>query len=181
MARRHKKSKRNVVQVNPDATINYVSGILTGASNYISGLLEGANQYNAWVQTEMALEGTEIGNYKPDALRKYLEGFKATNPADYNKLMSDPYGYLEYLKKTAPDKYNNVILGFVNGTNYKRLVETDKAMIKAGEQYREQIPSLIKSRNMETGLTILQTYAPNTAKVVDKINGILTSAINYGL
>jgi hypothetical protein len=52
-------------------------------------------------------------------------------------------------------------------------------MIKAGKQYREQIPSLIKSRNMETGLTILQTYAPNTSKVVDKINGIMTSAIKY--
>jgi hypothetical protein len=37
MARR-RKSKKNVVQVNPDATINYVSGILTGANNYITGL-----------------------------------------------------------------------------------------------------------------------------------------------
>ena len=180
MARRHRKSKKDVVQVNPDATIHYVTGILTGANNYITGLLEGANQYNAWVQTEMALEGTEIGDYKPDALRKYLEGFKATNPGEYARFMADPYGYLENLKRTDPAKYQNLITSLVNGTNYKRLANVDEAMIKAGKQYRDQIPSLLKSRNMETGLTILQTYAPNSAKVIDKINGIMTSAIKYG-
>jgi len=179
MARRHKKSKRNVVQVNPDATLNYVTGILTGANNYITGLLEGANQYNAWVQTEMSLEGEEIGEYKPDALRDFLEGFKRLNPADYNKFMSDPYSFLEELKKTNPTNYASFINQILNKTNYGRLANVDKAMIKAGKQYRDQLPTLLKSRNMETGLTILQTYAPNSAKVVDKINGILTSAINY--
>jgi hypothetical protein len=179
MARRHKKSKKNVVQVNPDATLHYVSGILTGANNYISGLLEGANQYNAWVQVEASLEGTEIGEYKPDALRKYLEDFKRLDPTGYAKFMADPYAFLETLKKTNPTQYASFVNSIVEKTNYERLAKTDEAMIKAGKQYRDQIPTLLKSRNMETGLTILQTYAPNTAKVVDKINGILTSAINY--
>jgi len=179
MARRHKKSKKNVVQVNPDATLHYVMGILTGANNYISGLLEGANQYNAWVQTEMGLEGTDIGEYKPDALRKYLEGFKKLDPTGYTKFMSDPYGFLENLKNTNPTQYASFINDILAKTNYGRLAKTDEAMIKAGKQYREQIPSLIKSRNMETGLTILQTYAPNAVKVMDKINGIMSSAISY--
>jgi hypothetical protein len=179
MAKRSRKSKKNIVQVNPDATINYVTGILTGANNYISGLLEGANQYNAWVQVEMSLEGTEIGEYRPDALRNFLEGFKKFSPNEYNKFMADPYGYLMTLKKTNPDQYASFINQLTKNTNYGRLVNTDEIMIKAGQQYRDQIPTLIKSRNMETGLTILQTYAPNTAKVIDKINGILTSSINY--
>jgi len=173
---RHRKSKRNVIQVNPDATLNYVSGILTGANNYISGLLEGANQYNAWVQVEMGLEGTEIGEYKPDALRKYLEGFKKVNPTGYARFMADPLGYLNSLK---PEERDAFITQLLKDTNYGRLVDTDKAMITAGKQYREQIPTLIKSRNIDTGLTILQTYAPSSAKIIDKINGIMTSSINY--
>ena len=179
MARRHKRSKKNVIQVNPDATINYVSGILTGANNYISGLLEGANQYNAWVQVEMGLEGTEIGEYKPDALRNFLEGFKRLDPSGYAKFMADPFSFLESMKKTNPTQYTSFINQLVQQTNYGRLAKTDEAMIKAGKQYRDQVSTLLKSRNMETGLTILQTYAPNTAKVIDKINGIMTSAINY--
>jgi len=178
MAKR-RKSKKNVIQVNPDATLNYVSGILTGANNYISGLLEGANQYNAWVQAEMSLEGTDIGEYKPDALRKFLEGAKSVDPSGYARLMADPYGYLEYLKKEKPNEYRTFINNIINQTNYGRLVETNKAMIKAGKQYRDQIPSLLKSKNMDTGLTILQTYAPNKSKIIDKINGIMTSAIEY--
>jgi len=179
MARRHKKSNRNVVQVNPDATLNYVTGILTGANNYISGLLEGANQYNAWVQTEMTLEGTEIGEYRPDALRNYLDSLKKTKPQVYTKLMSDPYSFIMNAVKTNNAQDLAVIAEMVEKTNYKRLKNTDLAMIEASKQYRDQIPTLIKSRNMETGLTILQTYAPNSVKVMDRINGILTSGINY--
>jgi len=173
---RHKKSKKNVIQVNPDATINYVSGILTGANNYISGLLEGANQYNAWVQTEMGLEGEQIGDYKPDSLRKYLEDFKKENPNDYARFMADPYAFLSAMNPAQREGFINHLLGV---TNYGRLAKTDELMIKAGKQYREQLPSLLKSRNMETGLTLLESYAPNSAKVVDKINGIMTSAIKY--
>jgi len=176
---RHRKSKKNVVQVNPDATINYVSGILTGANSYISGLLEGANSYNSWVQTEIGLEGTEIGTYRTDALRNFMENFKKLDPSGYAKFISDPYGYMQYLKKNEPGKYENLISSILNGTNYGRLVRTDEAMIKAGKQYREQIPTLIKNRNMDTGLTLLQSYAPNSTKVLDKINGIMTSAIQY--
>jgi len=171
---RHRKSKKNVVQINPDATLNYVSGILTGANNYISGLLEGANQYNAWVQTEMSLEGTDIGGYKPNALREFLEDL---TESEYTKLMTDPYGYIMTLKQTNQQKFNELI----NSTNYRRLIAVDRAMIKAGKQYRDQIPTLIKSRNVETGLTLLETYAPSSAKVVDKINGILTSSIKVNV
>jgi hypothetical protein len=173
---RHKKSKKNVVQVTPDATLNYVTGILTGANNYITGLLEGANQYNAWVQVELSLEGEQIGEYKPDSLRKYLEDFKKEDPNAYARFMADPYAFLMSLPES---QRNNFIQHMLGVTNYGRLVKTDQAMIKAGKQYREQIPSLLKSRNMETGLTILQTYAPQGTKVMDKINGIMTSVINY--
>jgi hypothetical protein len=178
MARR-RRSKKNVIQVNPDATINYVSGILTGANNYITGLLEGANEYNSWVQMEMSLEGTDIGEYKPDALRKFIEGAKGLDPQGYARLMADPYAYLQYLKKEKPQQYQNFINNLISNTNYGRLVETDKAMIEAGKRYREQIPTLIKSKNMDTGLTILQTYAPKGSKVIDKINGIMSSALEY--
>jgi hypothetical protein len=178
MARHHKKSKRNVVQVTPDATINYITGILTGASDYITGILEGANLYNSWVQQEMALEGTEIGEYKPDALRKYLEEMKKTNPSAYTRFMADPYGYLMSTFKT-PQERAVFIADLVNKTNYNRLANTDEAMIKAGKNYREQVPSLIKSKNLETGLTMLQNYAPSSVNVMDKINGILTSALKY--
>jgi len=173
---RHKKSKRNVVQVNPDATLNYVSGILTGANNYISGLLEGANSYNAWVQTEMSLEGQEIGEYKPDSLKKYLDEFKRARPTDYARFMADPTAFLNSL---TPGERENFISHLLGVTNYGRLAKTDELMIKAGKQYRDQIPSLLKSKNMETGLTLLQTYAPNSTKVIDKINGILTSVVKY--
>jgi len=176
---RHRKSKKNVIQVNPDATINYVSGILTGANNYISGLLEGANQYNSWVQIEMALEGKEIGEYAPDSLRKFMEGYKKLKPSEYARFMADPLGYLKYLQKERPNDYKDFINQLLTQTNYGRLVETDKAMIEAGKRYREQISTLIKSKNMETGLTILQTYAPSNSKVIDKINGIMASSIEY--
>jgi hypothetical protein len=176
---RKRRSKKNVIQINPDSTINYLSGILTGANNYITGLLEGANQYNSWVQMEMSLEGYDIGEYKQDSLRKFIEGAKSVDPQGYSRLMADPYGYLQYLKKEKPQQYETFINNLVKQTNYGRLVETDKAMIEAGKKYREQIPSLIKSRNMETGLTILQTYAPKSSKVIDKINGLMTSAIEY--
>jgi len=175
MARHHRKSKRNVVQVNPDATLNYVTGILTGASNYITGILEGATEYNAWVQQESALEGTEIGEYKPDSLRETLEITKNANPSAYYRFVTDPYGYYMSLK---PEERENLIRT-LEATNYSRLINTDKAMIKAGKNYREQVPSLIKSKNLETGMTMLENYAPNSLKIMDKINGIMTSALKY--
>jgi len=173
MARR-RKSKKNVVQVTPDATINYVSGILTGANAYISGLLEGTNQYNAWVQQETALEGYEIGEYKKDALRNYLEAQKKENFNLYQKLVSDPYAFF------ADPANAPIIDSMIKTTNYGRLEKTDRAMIDAGKRYREQIPSLIKSKSMDTGLSFLQNYAPSSVKDVDKINGILSSSIKMG-
>jgi len=179
MAKRHKKSKKDVVQVNPDATLNYITGILTGASNYVSGILEGANLYNSWVQQEMSLEGTPIGEYRPDSLRKWLDEFKNTDYDEYIRFMADPYGFLESVKKTNPANYKAFINNVVSKTNYGRLVNTDLAMIKAGKAYREQIPSLLKSKNLDTGLTMLQNYAPSSTRVIDKINGIMTSALKY--
>ena len=179
MARRHRKSKKDVVQVSPDAVINYVSGILTGATDYITGILEGANLYNSWVQQESALEGTPIGEYKPDALRDWLEKFKNTDYDEYVRFMADPYGFLESVKKTNPANYKAFIDNIRNNTNYGRLYNTDLAMIKAGKAYREQVPSLIKSKNIDTGLTMLQNYAPYSTRVIDKINGIMTSALKY--
>jgi hypothetical protein len=179
MGRHHKKSKKNVIQVNPDATLNYITGILTGASNYITGILEGANLYNSWVQTEMALEGKPIGEYKEDALRKFLQEFKNKDYDGYVRFMSDPYGFIKELKEKYPANYDRFINDILTGTNYGRLYNTDKYMIEAGKNYREQIPSLLKSKNIETGLTMLENYAPFSAKVIDKINGIMTSAIKY--
>jgi hypothetical protein len=181
VARRHRKSKKNVVQVNPDATLNYVTGILTGASDYITGILEGANLYNSWVQQEMSLEGTPIGDYKEDSLRKWLDEFKAKDYDGYVRLMADPLGYLQAVKSVNEANYKNLINEIVSKTNYGRLVNTDKAMINAGKVYREQVPSLIKSKNVETGLTMLQNYAPYSTKVIDKINGIMTSALKYNM
>jgi len=179
MARR-RRSKKNVVQVTPDATLNYVSGILTGANAYISGLLEGSNEYNSWVQQESALEGKEIGEYKPDSLRKFLEATKSVDPAGYQRLIADPYGYIKDLEVKDPNKAKAFLNSLIDTTNYKRLENTDKYMIQAGKNYRDQIPSLIKSRSMDTGLTFLQNYAPSSAKAMDKINGILKSSINVG-
>jgi len=179
MARHHKKSKKNVVQVNPDATLNYVTGILTGASDYITGLLEGSNLYNAWVTTEMSLEGKPIGEYRGDALRNFLEEFKNKDYDEYVRFMSDPYGFLKEVKAKNPANYDRFINDILTKTNYGRLYNTDKYMIEAGKNYRDQIPSLIKSKNIETGMTMLENYAPYSAKVIDKINGIMTSAIKY--
>jgi len=179
MARRHRKSKKDVVQVNQDATLNYITGILTGASDYISGILEGANLYNSWVQQEMSLEGTQIGEYRPDSLRKFLENLKDTDYEEYVRFMADPYGFLEAVKSKNPANYKNFIENMKNSTNYGRLANTDVAMIKAGKAYREQTPSLIKSKNIETGLTMLENYAPYSTRVMDKINGIMTSALKY--
>jgi len=172
---KHKKSRRNVVQVNPDATINYLSGILTGANNYVSGLLEGATLYNAWVQQEMALEGETIGEYRPDSLRKYLEKFKSEDPSGYARFMADPTAFIKHTEKGK-----EIMLKIVDETNYGRLYNTDKAMIKAGKAYRDQLPTLLKSKNMDTGLTLLQTYAPNSAKITDKIASIMSSTVQYG-
>jgi hypothetical protein len=171
---RHRKSKKNVVQVTPDATYNYISGILTGANNYIIGLLEGSNLYNSWVTQEMTLEGTEIGEYKPDSLRKYLEMTKNVNPTAYSKFITDPYAYYMSLNENEKKNFINEIL---TNTNYGRLAKVDKAMIKAGNEYRNQIASLIKGKNIQSGLTALQNYAPSSTQVIDKINGLLTSSI----
>jgi len=174
---KHRKSKKNIVQVSPDSTFNYISGILTGANNYITGLLEGANMYNAWVTEEMTLEGTEIGEYKPDSLNQFLKELKATNNDEYIRFVTDPYSFLESIKKTNPANYSIFINKIKSTTNYGRLYNTDVAMIKAGKAYREQTPSLIKSKNIQSGLSLLQNYAPSSTQVIDKINGILTSGI----
>lgn len=149
MARRRKKSKTDVVQVNPDATLNYVTGVLTGGSRYINGLLEGANMYNAWVLQESSLEGKELLPYKEGALRRVLQEIKESNPAQYYLAITNPQAFIKSLGPNLED--------FLRNTNYYRLVQTDKYMIEAGKTYRQLYPSLLKSRSVQTGLTFLQT------------------------
>lgn len=149
MARRHKKSKTDVVQVNPDAVFNYVTGILTSGSKYINGILEGASLYNGWVTQEMSLEGKPIGEYKPGALRTFLDTIKKENPRIYYMMISNPKQFFETFKNTLPT--------FLQATNYGRLAQVDKYMIEAGKNYRELYPSLLKSKSREAGLTYLQT------------------------
>lgn len=171
MARRHKKSKSNVVQVNPDATINYISGILTGSANYIDGLLSSANLYNAWVMQEMSLEGKEIGEYDPDALSNFESALKATNPRLYSVMKTDPKAFIEELQKTGQ------LDAFLQQTNYGRLAKTDKYMMEAGKKYRELTPSLVKSKSVETGLTFLEQYAPYGANTMARLGNILKSRV----
>ncbi|ALG96856.1 hypothetical protein [Acidianus bottle-shaped virus 3 strain ABV3] len=166
MARHHKKSKADLVQVTPDATLHYVEGILTGAQDYISGILEGASLYNSWVEVEQGLEGKRIGEYKPDALRNFLENLKKVNPTLYNQAMANP---TEFVKANLPE--------IVKNTNYQRLANTDAIMIEAGRQYRDMYPSLLKSKNVQSGMAFLQNYAPMGAVSMAKLNDILKSAV----
>lgn len=171
MARRHRKSKSNVVQVNPDATLDYVTGILTGANNYIDGLLNGATLYNAWVTQESSLEGKTIGEYKPDALREYMDTLKKTNPRLYSIMKTDPKLFIEELQKAG------TLDAFLKATNYGRLVKTDKYMIEAGQKYRDMVPSLIKSKSPEAGLAFLQQYAPYGGATIARLGNIFKSAV----
>ena len=165
---RHRKSKKNVVQVNPNSTINYVAGILTGANAYIDGLLRGTTSYNAWVEIESSLEGTPIGEYRQDSLRDFMENLKRNNPSAYAELMYNPYeagkkliAELQALKSgKAP--VNPVYADLINKTNYQRLWKTDLAMIGAGQRYRDMEPELVKSKNKEAGLSFLTTAEPTT-------------------
>lgn len=171
MARRHRKSKSDVVQVNPDSTLNYVMGILTGANAYVDGLLNGATLYNAWVQQESSLEGKPIGAYKPDALREYMDTLKNTNPRLYSVMRTDPKVFVEELQKSGQ------LDAFLSTTNYGRLAKTDKYMIEAGRKYRETVPSLIKSKSSEAGLAFLQQYAPFGASTMTRLGNILKSSV----
>ncbi|ABP73426.1 hypothetical protein [Acidianus bottle-shaped virus] len=171
MARRHKKSKSDVVQINPDATINYVMGILTGANAYIDGLLSGANMYNAWVMQEMSLEGKPIGTYKPDSLRDYIDNLKNTNPRLYSLMKTDPKVFIDELQKTGQ------LDAFLGATNYARLAKTDKYMIEAGRKYRDTVPSLVKSKSPDTGLAFLQQYAPYGGMTMARLGNILKTGV----
>ncbi|ALG96783.1 hypothetical protein [Acidianus bottle-shaped virus 2 strain ABV2] len=171
MARRHRKSKSNTVQVTPDATLNYITGILTGANNYIDGLLSGANLYNAWVTQESSLEGKAIGGYKQDALRDYMDNLKKANPRLYSVMRTDPKAFIDELEKTG------TLEGFLRATNYERLAKTDDYMIGAGLKYRDMVPSLIKSKTPDTGLAFLQQYAPYGANTMARLGNILKSAV----
>ena len=175
---RHKKSKKDVVQVTPNATINYVTGILTGASNYIDGLLRGATSYNAWVDVESSLEGTVIGEYKPDALKKFMEDLKYRNPAMYNEIMYNPYKFGKDLELMLSGKipYNPAFGDIITKTNYGRLQKTDVAMISAGKRYREMEPELVKSKNKQAGLSFLTTAEPTTT--VYDVQNILKSKVS---
>lgn len=170
MARR-RKSKADVVQVNPDSTLNYVSGILTGANAYIDGLLNGANLYNAWVTQESALEGKAIGEFKPDSLRDYMDKLKATNPRLYNVMRTDPTAFVAEMQKAG------TLDAFLHATNYDRVAKTDLYMIDAGHKYREMTPSLIKSKTPDTGLAFLQQYAPYGASTMARLGNILKSNV----
>lgn len=168
---RKRKSKADVVQVNPDATLNYVSGILTGANSYIDGLLSSASQYNAWVTQESTLEGKGIGEYKRDALRNYMDNLKNTDPRMYNLMKTDPFAFVEEMKRKG------TLDAFINATNYGRVAKTDLYMIDAGHKYREMTPSLIKSRTPDTGLAFLQQYAPYGANTMARLGNILKSSV----
>lgn len=153
MVARHRRSKRNVVQVNPDATVRYVTGILYSAPKYINGLLSGAGLYNAWVQAESQLEGVKIGNYQPDSLEAFL---KELPPSEKAKLYTDPTGFM----KAHPD----LAQALLEQTNYKRVYATDVAMRQASYNYREMYPTLLKTKNPQYGEVILSRYPQGKSK-----------------
>lgn len=161
---RHRRSKRDVVQVNPDASTKYVTGILTGANSYIDGLLKGASLYNAWVNVESALEGKPLSQYKEYSLEDAL---RELSPGDRNKIMANPYQFMRENPQTA-----KVIM---DTTNYKRVYEVAKYMRDAGKEYREMYPSLIKSRNREYGMALLQNANPVKSKA--QLGNILESQV----
>ncbi len=81
--------------------------------------------------------------------------------------MSNPS---EFLKRINLADFNKI-------TNYGRLANTDAYMIEAGKQYRDMYPSLLKSKNPQSGLAFLQNYAPTGAVSMARLNDILKSAI----
>ena len=149
MARHHKRSKATIVQVNPNAYLNYVMGILTGARDYITGLLEGASLYNAWVQQEMSLEGKPLQPYAED---------KETNVYDY---LTSPNGRPILNKLLSGEPLSQAELEeLYKMSNYERVLQVDKYMKEAGKAYREMYPQLLKSKNAQAGLAFLQNYQP---------------------
>lgn len=161
---RHRRSKRDVIQVNPDAPIRYITGILTGANNYVDGLLKGASLYNAWVNVESSLEGKPLSPYKEYALEEVLSKF---TPAVRNKIVTNPWQFMKEDPETA--KY------LIENTNYKRVIEVDRYMREAGKEYREMYPSLLKSKNREYGMALLQNASPIKAKA--QLGNILESQV----
>lgn len=161
---RHRRSKRDVVQVNPDASVRYITGILTGANNYIDGLLKGASLYNAWVNVETTLEGKPLSPYKEYGLEDALRNFK---PELRTKILSNPYQFIKEDPETA--KY------LVEKSNYKRVLEVAKYMREAGKEYRDMYPSLLKAKNREYGMALLQNATPVKSKA--QLGNILESEV----
>lgn len=144
MARSHRRSKALVVQVNPNATMNYVVGILTGARDYVDGLLRGSGKYNAWVETEMSLEGSKLPRYVPDRLEAFL-----SNPENRNlvqKLLSG---------KPLTDQEVDYI---IKNTNYGRTASVDVYMQEASRRYRSMLGNLLKTENKSIGIAYLNNF-----------------------
>lgn len=162
---RHRKSRANKVMVNPDATQNYVVGVLTGGGSYVSGVLEGASLYQGWVQSESTLEGRELGEYKKDSFRKML-----ANPTLRRDLER---AFSEYMKNPS-DVTLGGILDDLAGTNYPRLAKTDEYMIEAGRNYKGNYETLYKSKNMQTGVSLLESYSSIPSRMQERVAGIIS-------
>lgn len=166
MARRRSKALR--VSVNPSATQNYVIGVALGAEKYIEGLLRGATMYNAWVDQELGLQGSYIGEYKENALRDYLDEHHI-NVIDVENTIRNcaNSGFTSPECKEVSD--------LVDKTNYKRLKNTDRLMIEAGEKYRNVKADYYQTATPSYGLAILSSY-PAT-QVSEQLGNLLKSKV----
>ncbi|MEM4972021.1 MAG: hypothetical protein QXE01_12315 [Sulfolobales archaeon] len=166
MARRKSKALR--VSVNPSSVQNYVIGIALGADKYIEGLLRGATLYNAWVDQESALQGKEIGEYREDALRDYLTTHHINVLDVENTIRSCVNNNF-----TSPECRE--INDLVEKTNYKRLRNTDRYMIEAGDKYRAVKGDYYQTASPAYGLAILSSYP--TTQVSEQLGNILKSKV----
>ncbi|MEM0257254.1 MAG: hypothetical protein QXV58_15125 [Saccharolobus sp.] len=166
MAKRRSKALR--VSVTPSAVQNYVIGIALSADKYVEGLLRGASLYNAWVDQESTLQGKEIGDYHEDALRDYLNAHHINVLDVENTIRSCVNNNF-----TSPECRE--VSDLVEKTNYKRLRNTDRYMIEAGDKYRAVKGDYYQSASPSYGLAILSSY-PAT-QVSEQLGNILKSKV----
>lgn len=170
---RHRRSKKTKVQVNPNATINYVTGIVTGANNYVMGLLTGANMYQHWAEVEYnRLNGLELAPYKKDAVKKFLQ----KHPDAVQRIQKIAEAVLSGKELSPADA--QFLTELKKETNYSRLLVVDQQMIFAGNDYRKTYAEYYQSRNPNTGLMLLETYANFMPKDVQyRLGNIISSKV----
>jgi len=164
---RHRKSKAVRVSVNPQATDRFIIGVLTGGSKYIKGLLEGTNLYDTWAEVESQLEGKPLPEYRPDQMKAAL-----SDPNTRPLLLRAFYNPKDL---TTEEKVRvSSILG-----NYQRVAKVDEYMIDKGEEYRnDYYENAYKSKNMQIGLSKLESQGMKSGMIKDRVAGVL-SQLSY--